>query len=187
MDITKIGHGENPDAIKAIIEVPLHSNIKYEIDKESGAVEVDRVLYSSMHYPANYGFVANTLSDDGDPTDILVLCDYPLQAGSYIQCRLVGVLMTEDESGGDEKLIAVPTIKIDPTYANINDLADVPEHPTYANINDLADVPEHTLNRIKNFFETYKMLEPDKWVKVAGFKDKKAATEILEKAIKNYK
>ncbi|SFV68071.1 Inorganic pyrophosphatase [hydrothermal vent metagenome] len=157
MDITKIGHGENPDAIKAIIEVPLNSAIKYEIDKDSGAIEVDRVLYSAMHYPANYGFVANTLSDDGDPADILVLCDYPLQAGSFIKCRLVGVLMTEDESGGDEKLIAVPTVKIDPT-----------------------------LNRIKNFFETYKMLEPNKWVKVSGFKDKAAATEILDKAIKNY-
>ncbi len=172
MDISKIGHGENPDAVKAIIEVPLNSNIKYEIDKDSGAVEVDRVLYSAMHYPANYGFVANTLSDDGDPADILVLCDYPLQAGSYIKCRLVGVLMTEDESGGDEKLLAVPTAKIDPTYKDIH---------------DLGDVPEHTLDRIKNFFETYKILEPNKWVKVSGFKDKKEATEILEKAINNYK
>ncbi len=172
MDITKIGHGENPDAVNAIIEVPLYSHIKYEIDKESGAVGVDRVLYSSMHYPANYGFVADTLSDDGDSIDILVLCHYPLQAGSYIQCRLVGVLMTEDESGGDEKLIAVPTVKIDPTYANIN---------------DIGDIPEHTLSRIKNFFETYKILEANKWVKIAGFEDKKAATEILDKAIKNYK
>ncbi len=172
MDISKIGVGENPDAVKAIIEVPLNSAIKYEIDKDSGAVEVDRVLYSSMHYPANYGFVANTLSDDGDPADILVLCDYPLQAGSVITCRLVAVLMTEDESGGDEKLIAVPTVKIDPTYANIN---------------DLSDIPEHTLNRIKNFFETYKMLEPNKWVKVAGFEDKAAATAVLDKAINNYK
>ncbi|SFV58003.1 Inorganic pyrophosphatase [hydrothermal vent metagenome] len=172
MDISKIGHGECPDAVKAIIEVPLNSNIKYEFDKESGGIAVDRVLYSAVHYPANYGFVANTLSDDGDPADILVLCDYTLQAGSYIKCRLVGVLMTEDESGGDEKLLAVPTEKIDPTYANIQ---------------DLSDIPEATLNRIKNFFETYKMLEPNKWVKVAGFKDKKAATEILEKAIKNYK
>ena len=172
MDISKIGVGENPDAVKAIIEVPLNSAIKYEIDKDSGAVEVDRVLYSSMHYPANYGFVADTLSDDGDPADILVLCDYPLQAGSVIRCRLVAVLMTEDESGGDEKLIAVPTVKIDPTYANIN---------------DLSDIPEHTLNRIKNFFETYKMLEPNKWVKVAGFEDKAAATVVLDKAIKNYK
>jgi len=172
MDITKIGHGENPDAVKAIIEVPLNSNIKFEIDKESGAVEVDRVLYSAVHYPANYGFVANTLSDDGDPADILVLCDYALQSGSFIKCRLVGVLMTEDESGGDEKLLAVPTEKIDPTYKNIK---------------DIGDVPEHTLNRIKNFFETYKMLEPNKWVKVSGFKDKAAATAILDNAIKNYK
>jgi inorganic pyrophosphatase len=171
MDITKIGHGECPDAVKAIIEVPLNSHIKYEIDKDSGAVEVDRILYSAVHYPANYGFVANTLSDDGDPADILVLCDYTLQAGSMIKCRLVGVLMTEDESGGDEKLLAVPTDKIDPTYKDIR---------------DLADVPAHTLDRIKNFFETYKMLEPNKWVKVTGYKDKAAAAQILEKAIKNY-
>ncbi len=172
MDISKIGHGDNPDAVKAIIEVPLDSNIKYEFDKEAEGIAVDRVLYSAVHYPANYGFVANTLSDDGDPADILVLCDYPLQAGCYIKCRLVGVLMTEDESGGDEKLLAVPTEKIDPRYKDIK---------------DLGDVPEHTLNRIKNFFETYKMLEPNKWVKVSGFKDKAAAAEILNKAIKNYK
>lgn len=172
MDISKIGHGENPNAVKAIIEVPLNSNIKYEIDKESGTVEVDRVLYSAMHYPANYGFVPNTLSDDGDPADILVLCEYPLQAGAVIKCKLVGVLMTEDEKGGDEKLLAVPAEKIDPTYANIN---------------DLEDLPKHTLNRIKNFFETYKMLEPNKWVKVSGFKNKAEAQAILDKAIKNYK
>ncbi|RRS31937.1 MAG: inorganic pyrophosphatase [Epsilonproteobacteria bacterium (ex Lamellibrachia satsuma)] len=172
MDITKIGHGENPDAVNAIIEVPLNSSIKYEIDKDSGAARVDRVLYSAMHYPANYGFVANTLSDDGDPADILVLCDYALQTGSYIKCRLVGVLITEDENGGDEKLLAVPTTKTDPTYAKIN---------------DIDDLPEHTLNRIKNFFETYKMLEPNKWVKVSGFQDKKAAEKILDKAIRNYK
>ncbi|HHO42808.1 MAG TPA: inorganic diphosphatase [Epsilonproteobacteria bacterium] len=172
MNIDKISHGENPDAIKVVIEVPLNSNIKYEIDKDSGAIEVDRVLYSAMHYPANYGFVPNTLSDDGDPADVLVLCDYPLQAGAVIKCRLVGVLLTEDESGGDEKLLAVPTTKIDPSYANIN---------------DLCDIAEHRLNRIKNFFETYKMLEPNKWVKVAGFKDKEEATQILAKAIKNYK
>ncbi len=172
MDISKVGYGDNPDAVKAIIEVPLNSHIKYEIDKDSGAVEVDRVLYSAVHYPANYGFVANTLSDDGDPADILVLSDYTLQAGSVIKCRLVGVLLTEDESGGDEKLLAVPATKIDPTYQNIH---------------DLDDIPVHTLNRIRNFFETYKMLEPNKWVKVSGFKDKEAATQILEKAIANYK
>ncbi len=172
MNIDKIGYGKNPDEVNAIIEVPLNSNIKYELDKESGAVMVDRVLYSAMHYPANYGFVPNTLSDDEDPADVLVLCDYVLQAGSVIKCRLVGVLLTEDEKGGDEKLLAVPSSKIDPTYDNIQ---------------DLNDIPVHTQNRIKNFFETYKALEPNKWVKVTGFKGKAEATAILEKAIKNYK
>jgi len=172
MNISKIGHGENPGKVNAVIEVPLNSNIKFEVNKEAGTVEVDRVLYSAVHYPANYGFVPNTLSDDGDPADILVICDYVLPAGCVIKCRLVGVLLTEDEAGGDEKLLAVPTEKIDPTYKNIQ---------------DIGDFPEHTLNRIKNFFETYKMLEPNKWVKVSGFKDKEAATQILEKAIKNYK
>ena len=172
MNLTKLGAGESPDNIHALIEVPLNSHIKYEFDKEIGAVAVDRVLYSAVHYPANYGFVPNTLSDDGDPADILVLCDYPLHPGSYIKCRLVGVLMTEDESGGDEKLLAVPTSKIDPTYDKIQ---------------DIEDIPEHILSRIKNFFETYKMLEPGKWVKVSGFKKKKEAAAILEKAIKNFK
>jgi len=172
MDISKIGHGENPDAVKAIIEVPYGSNVKYELDKDSGAIEVDRVMYSAMFYPANYGFVANTLSDDGDPADILVISEYPLYPGCYIKSRLIGVLMMEDESGIDEKLIAVPADKIDPTYSAIR---------------DIDDLPEHTLNKIKNFFETYKMLEPNKWVKVTGFKGKKEAQEILSKAIENYK
>lgn len=172
MDVSKIKFGSNPDKLNAVIEIPFGSNIKYEIDKESGAVVVDRVLYSAMFYPANYGFVPSTLADDGDPADILVLNDYALQAGSVIPCRLIGVLVMEDEAGMDEKLLAVPTTKIDPRYANIN------------SINDL---PEATLNRIKNFFETYKLLEPGKWVKVKGFEDAKKAEEILDKAIKNYK
>ncbi len=172
MDISKIGPGENPDAVKAIIEVPFGSNVKYELDKESGAIEVDRVLYSAMFYPANYGFVANTLSDDGDPADILVVNDYALTPGCYIKCRLIGVLMMEDESGIDEKLIAVPAEKIDPRYKHIQ---------------EIDDLPEATLARIKNFFETYKMLEPNKWVKVTGFKGKADAEKILDQAIKNYK
>ncbi len=172
MDITKIGYGNNPDGVKAIIEVPYGSNIKYELNKDSGVIEVDRVMYSAMFYPANYGFVANTLSDDGDPADILVLGEYPLYPGSCIKCILIGVLLMEDESGIDEKLLAVPTDKIDPSFKKIK---------------DISDLPEHTLSKIKNFFETYKMLEPNKWVKVTGFKDKKEATKILEKAIKNYK
>ena len=172
MDISKIGPGENPDAVKAIIEVPYGSNVKYELDKDSGAIEVDRVMYSAMFYPANYGFVADTLSDDGDPADILVISEYPLYPGCFIKCRLIGVLMMEDESGIDEKLIAVPADKIDPAYKKIR---------------DIDDLPEHTLARIKNFFETYKMLEPNKWVKVTGFEGKKKATEILQAAIDNYK
>ncbi len=172
MDVTKIKTGSNPDKLNAVIEIPYGSNIKYELDKESGAVCVDRVLYSSVMYPANYGFVPSTLAADGDPADILVISDYAVQAGAVIPCRLVGVLVMEDEAGMDEKLIAVPTTKIDPRYDEIK---------------SLDDLPKATLARIKNFFETYKLLEPGKWVKVTGFKDAKAAEEILDKAIKNYK
>ncbi|MDO7252765.1 inorganic diphosphatase [Helicobacter cappadocius] len=172
MNISKIPVGENPDKINAVIEIPYGSNIKYEIDKDSGAVVVDRIMYSAMFYPANYGFVPNTLSDDGDPADILVLNEYPLQAGSVIKVRLIGVLIMEDESGMDEKLLAVPLSKIDPRYDHIK---------------ELSDLPKITLDRIKNFFETYKMLEPNKWVKVKGFQGKAEAQVILEKAIKAVK
>lgn len=172
MDINKITYGSNPDKINAVIEIPFGSNIKYEIDKDSGAVVVDRVMYSAMFYPANYGFIPNTLANDGDPADILVLNTYPLQAGSVIACRLIGVLVMEDEAGMDEKLLAVPVSKIDPTFENIN---------------SLEDLPKATLNKIKNFFETYKMLEPNKWVKVKEFADKQVATNILQKAIESYK
>lgn len=172
MNLSKIPVGENPDKVNAVIEIPYGSNIKYEIDKDSGAVVVDRVMYSAMFYPANYGFVPNTLSDDGDPADILVLNEYPLQAGSVIKCRLIGVLIMEDESGVDEKLLAVPLSKIDPRYDNIK---------------ELKDLPKITLDRIKNFFETYKMLEPNKWVKVKGFEDKAKAEAILSKAIQAVK
>ncbi|ARQ99332.1 MULTISPECIES: inorganic diphosphatase [Campylobacter] len=172
MDISKIKAGSNPDKLNAVIEIPYGSNIKYEIDKDSGAVVVDRVLYSAMFYPANYGFIPSTLADDGDPADVLVLNEYPLQAGSVIPCRLIGVLVMEDESGMDEKLLAVPVTKIDPRYDGIK---------------SIDDLPKATLDKIKNFFETYKMLEPNKWVKVKGFEDAKKAQDILDKAIKAYK
>lgn len=172
MDISKIKTGLNLDKLNAVIEIPYGSNIKYEIDKDSGAVVVDRVLYSAVFYPANYGFVPNTLADDGDPADILVLNDYALQAGSVIACRLIGVLVMEDEAGMDEKLLAVPVSKIDPKYDNIK---------------SFTDLPKITQERIKNFFETYKLLEPGKWAKVKGFEDAKKAEEILQKAIQNYK
>lgn len=172
MDISKIKVGNIPDKINAIIEIPYGSSVKYELDKESGAVFVDRVMASAVFYPANYGFIANTLADDGDPVDILVLNEYPIQAGAVIPCRLIGVLVMEDESGMDEKLLALPTSKVDARYEDIK---------------SLGDVPKATLAKIKNFFETYKILEKDKWVKVQDFKDTKAAVEILEKAIANYK
>lgn len=172
MDLSKIEVGSNPDGINAVIEIPYGSNIKYEIDKDSGAVVVDRVMYSAMFYPANYGFVPNTLSNDGDPADVLVLNEYPLQAGCVIKCRLIGVLIMEDESGMDEKLLAVPVKKLDPRYENIK---------------SYEDLPQITVDRIKNFFETYKMLEPNKWVKVKGFEGLDSAKKILDDAIKNYK
>ncbi|HEC1794010.1 TPA: inorganic diphosphatase [Campylobacter lari] len=172
MDISKIKVGEVPNKLNAVIEIPYGSNIKYELDKESGAIIVDRVMYSAMFYPANYGFIPNTLADDGDPIDVLVLNEYPIQAGAVIPCRLIGVLLMEDESGMDEKLLAVPVSKIDPRYDNIK---------------SLDDLPKASLDKIKNFFETYKMLEPNKWVKVKEFAGIEKASEILENSIKNYK
>ncbi|TXE81546.1 inorganic diphosphatase [Campylobacter peloridis] len=172
MDISKIKIGEVPNKLNAVIEIPYGSNIKYELDKESGAIMVDRVMYSAMFYPANYGFIPNTLADDGDPIDVLVLNEYPIQAGAVIPCRLIGVLLMEDESGMDEKLLAVPVSKIDPRYDNIK---------------TLDDLPKASLDKIKNFFETYKMLEPNKWVKVKEFAGIEKASEILENSIKNYK
>jgi len=172
MNLEKISAGENPDAVKVIIEIPYGSNIKYEIDKDSQSIEVDRVLHSAMFYPANYGFVNQTLSADGDPVDVLVLNEYPLYPGSVIKCRLVGMLNMEDEKGVDEKLLAVPVSKVDPAYNEIQ---------------DIDDVPKHVLARIKNFFETYKSLEPEKWVKVKDFKNKQEAQKILQEAIDNKK
>ncbi|AJC90538.1 inorganic pyrophosphatase [Campylobacter lari] len=172
MDISKIKVGEVPNKLNAVIEIPYGSNIKYELDKESGAIMVDRVMYSAMFYPANYGFIPNTLADDGDPIDVLVLNEYPIQAGAVIPCRLIGVLLMEDESGMDEKLLAVPVSKIDPRYDSIK---------------SLDDLPKASLDKIKNFFETYKMLEPNKWVKVKEFAGIEKASEILENSIKNYK
>jgi len=172
MDISKITPGENPGKVNVIIEVPLNSSVKYEVDKDSGIVEVDRMMYSAMSYPANYGFVPNTLSDDGDPADVLVITDAVLAPGCLIKSKLIGVLIMEDESGVDEKLIAVPVAKLDPMMAEVN---------------TLDDLPEHQLKKIKNFFETYKMLEPNKWVKVKDFQGPAEAEKILEDAIKNFK
>ncbi len=172
MDIKKINPGNPEEAINVVIEIPQGSNIKYELDKDSGAIFLDRILYGSQFYPANYGFVPNTLADDGDPIDVLVLSSESVVPGCVIKSRVIGVLMMEDESGKDEKIIAVPTIKLDPKMAKIN---------------ELEDLPEITLQQIKHFFETYKDLEPGKWVKVTGFDGKDKAIELIKKSIENYK
>jgi inorganic pyrophosphatase len=172
MDISKISPGNPREKVYAVIEIPYGSNIKYELDKESGAVVVDRVLYGSQFYPANYGFIPNTLADDGDPIDILVLSHYPVAPGSVMKAKVIGVLIMEDESGKDEKILAVPDLKTDPTYAKIE---------------EIEDLPEIELQRIKHFFETYKDLEPGKWVKVTGYDGKERAIELIERAIANYK
>ncbi len=168
----KLKAGANPNALNAVIEIPYKSNIKYEIDDKTGLVKVDRILYSAMYFPANYGYIPCSLSSDGDAADVLVLSEASFQAGSIVPCRLIGVLPMEDESGLDEKLIALPLSSVDPTLDHIE---------------DVSQLPQAVLNRIKNFFETYKMLEPNKWVKVKAFEGKESATVFLQNALDSYK
>ncbi len=172
MDISKIKPGNPEEAINVLIEIPKGSNIKYELDKDSGAIFLDRILYGSQFYPANYGFVPNTLADDGDPIDVLVLSSEAVIPGCIIKSRIIGVFIMEDENGQDEKIVAVPTIKLDPKMAKIN---------------SLEDLPEIELAQIKHFFETYKDFEPGKWVKVTGFDGREKAIEFVNKSIANYK
>ena len=173
MDIKKIPAGKNPpEDIYVVVEIPKGSPVKYELDKESGAVFVDRVLYTAMYYPFNYGFIPNTLAEDGDPVDVLVIGEWSVVPGSVLRARVIGMLEMEDESGVDAKVIAVPHEKIDPTYKDIV---------------EISDLPTAVLNKIKHFFERYKELETDKWVKVKEFKGKEAALEEVKKGIENYK
>jgi len=171
MDMSKIPVGENPPTdINVIIEVPLGGEpIKYEMDKESGAMFVDRFLYTAMRYPCNYGFVPHTLSDDGDPTDVLVVGNRALMPGSVIRARPVGVLMMEDEAGFDEKIVAVPHGKLTKYYDNIE---------------SYQDLPQILLERISHFFEHYKDLEKEKWVKIVGWEGREKAGELIAAAIK---
>ncbi|MBR9813957.1 inorganic diphosphatase [bacterium] len=167
MSFNDIGPGKNaPEEINVVIEIAANAGpVKYEVDKDSGMLMVDRFMNVAMHYPANYGYVPGTLYDDGDPTDVLVLTPHPIVPGCVIKCRPVAVLGTEDESGLDAKVLAVPTDKVSTKY--------------YADMKDLADVPERMKNEIKHFFERYKDLEDGKWVKVTGWEDAaKAKAEI---------
>lgn len=158
---------ELPDDIYVVIEIPANSDpIKYEVDKETGTLFVDRFMATAMFYPANYGYINHTLSLDGDPVDVLVPTPYPLQPGSVIRCRPVGVLKMTDESGQDAKVIAVPHSKLSKEYDHIK---------------DVNDLPALLKAQIQHFFESYKALEAGKWVKVDGWEDVEAARkEILD-------
>lgn len=173
MGLDLVSTGKNPpDEINVIIEIQKDSEpVKYEVDKESGAIFVDRILSTPMRYPCNYGYVPHTLCGDGDPADVLVILPLPLVPGSVIRCRPVGVLKMTDEAGGDEKLLAVPVTKV---FAG------------YAHIDDIEQVSGHWLERIGHFFEHYKDLEKNKWVKLDGFGNATEAKAILLDAIKRF-
>ena len=167
MRIEAIAIGKNPpEDINVIIEVPIGGEpIKYEMDKEAGTLVVDRFLYTAMRYPGNYGFIPHTLSDDGDPCDVLVANTRAIVPGAVIAVRPVGVLFMEDEAGGDEKIIAVPSSKLTQRYDKVR---------TY------SDLPDITLAQIQHFFEHYKDLEPGKWVKISGWSGpEEAKAEIM--------
>ncbi len=170
MRIEAISLGDNPpEEINVIIEVPVGGHpIKYEMDKEAGTLVVDRFLYTPMTYPGNYGFVPHTLSDDGDPIDVLVCNTRPLVPGCVIACRPIGVLVMEDNAGQDEKIIAVPVSKLTKRYDNVQ---------------NYSDIPEITLQQIEHFFEHYKDLEPGKWVKIGGWQDVDVARKLIVEAI----
>ncbi len=172
MNISKIPAG-TAEEFNVIIEVPMGATpVKYEFDKESGAIRVDRFVATSMIYPCNYGFIPHTLSEDGDPADVLVVSDFALISGSVIKVKPVGVLIMEDEKGMDEKILAVPAKKLNSCYENIN---------------SYQELPKLLLDRIVHFFEHYKDLEKGKWVKIKSFEDKKKAQEIVNEALKRAK
>ena len=174
MSLYNVTPGRNaPEEFNVVIEIPMNADpIKYEVDKESGAIFVDRFMTTAMHYPVNYGYVPQTLSGDGDPVDVLVMTPFPLQAGVVIPCRALGILKMEDEAGVDGKVLALPTTKICPQYNHINKLED---------LNPL------TLETISHFFEHYKDLEKGKWVKVLGWGGLEDATKEITDGVANYK
>jgi inorganic pyrophosphatase len=170
MDLSKVKAGKEPPTdINVVIEIPQGSAVKYELDKDSGMVEVDRFLFTPMYYPLNYGFIPNTLSEDEDPTDVLVVSREAVFPGSVLRSRPVGILEMEDEDGVDAKIVAVPHEKVDNGYTDIQ---------------DVTDLPESLRNSIKHFFEHYKDLEPGKWVKVNDWKGVEEAKGIIEADIK---
>ena len=174
MNLNAVSIGKNPPHdVNVVIEVPIGGEpIKYEMDKESGALQVDRFLYTSMRYPGNYGFIPHTLSDDGDPCDVIVANTRAIVPGAVMSCRIVGVLLMEDEAGGDEKLLAVPSAKLTQRYAHIH---------------NYADLPSITLKQIEHFFAHYKDLEPNKWVKIVRWGDADEARALVLEGIERAK
>lgn len=173
MSYDKVQIGENvPDDINVVIEIPALSDpIKYEVDKDSGTIMVDRFMSTCMHYPCNYGYVPKTLCDDGDPIDVLVITPYPLMAGSVIAARPVGLLRMTDEKGSDAKILAVPVNKLSKAYHKVN---------------SYEDLPESTTEGIAHFFEHYKDLEPGKWVNIDGWYGPEEAKAEIVKSIEMY-
>jgi len=170
MDLSKISIGPNPPTdLHALIEIPLGGvPVKYEMDKESGALFVDRFLHTAMFYPGNYGFVPHTLSGDGDPCDVLVVGQVAVVPGSIIRCRPVGALVMEDEAGMDEKILAVPVDQL---------------HPFYTGIRSYEDLPTVLCEQIAHFFEHYKDLEKGKWARVVRWVDAEGAEQLVMEAI----
>jgi inorganic pyrophosphatase len=154
-----------------IVEIPYNSFVKYEFDKDMGKMRCDRVLHTAMSYPGNYGYFPNTLSGDGDPLDVLMISDYPIYPGILVEVKIIGVLLTTDEKGPDEKVIVVPSEKVDPNYTHVN---------------NYTDLPMVTVSKIRHFFEHYKDTESEKWVKVEEFKDREEAIQIYTKAVERH-
>lgn len=173
MDFDKIPPGKDaPNDIYVAIEIPANSSpIKYEIEKDFSAIMVDRFMATPMFYPANYGFIPNTLSEDGDPLDVLVITPYPVLPGSVIRCRPVGVLNMTDEAGPDAKLVAVPHDKLTTVYKEVQ---------------DVEDIPALLKEQITHFFENYKDLEEGKWVRVDGWANADAARDAIVKSIEAF-
>ena len=173
MNLDRVSSGENvPDEINVIIEIPANAEpVKYEVDKESGAMFVDRILRTAMRYPANYGYIPHTLSDDGDPCDVVVPTAFPLIPGSVIRARPVAVLKMTDESGDDAKVVAVPSDKVSGRWSHIH---------------DVEDMPAELMDRLAHFFEHYKDLDEGKWVRVKGWEGKKSAQEEVVNSVKMY-
>ena len=174
MNLDRVRSGRQvPDEINVIIEIPAHADpVKYEVDKDTGAMFVDRFMSTAMHYPCNYGYVPHTLSKDGDPADVLVITPVPLISGSVIECRPVGVLKMTDESGDDAKILAVPIAK---------------HCSMYKNVNTFTDLPEGLIATIAHFFEHYKDLDEGKWVRVGGWGGPDEAKEELLASVEMYK